>query len=199
MMLIEQGTIAPEDLPVAIFRNHLRLGSGFTDDTLQDSVLDGFLRAAMAAVEARTGKALLERAFLWTVTQRGSGAGLDLPVAPVSAIERVSVIDAGGAQVDVAAQSYRLRVDTHAPCIVPLNGEMPGLPQGGVIEIVFLAGFGPEWSDVPEDLAQAVIMLASHYYEFRNDTGLGAGCMPFGVSSLIERHRKVRIGMGGGA
>ncbi|MEC7962778.1 MAG: head-tail connector protein, partial [Pseudomonadota bacterium] len=55
------------------------------------------------------------------------------------------------------------------------------------------AGFGP-WDAVPPDLAQAVLMLAAHYYEYRDDTGLKAGCMPFGVTALIERHRQMRLG-----
>jgi len=51
---------------------------------------------------------------------------------------------------------------------------------------------------MPADLAQAVLMLAAHYYEFRSDTSLGQGCMPFGVTSLIERYRTVRIFAGSG-
>jgi len=43
-----------------------------------------------------------------------------------------------------------------------------------------------------------VLLLAAHYYEHRTETALGEGCMPFGVASLIERYRKVRL-LGGGA
>ena len=39
-------------LPVAEFRDHLQLGSGFADDGMQDSVLIAQLRAALAAVQA---------------------------------------------------------------------------------------------------------------------------------------------------
>ncbi len=53
------------------------------------------------------------------------------------------------------------------------------------------------WSEVPPDLQQAVFMLGAHYYEYRHETSLSDGCMPFGVTSLIERYRTVRIGMGG--
>ena len=59
-----------------------------------------------------------------------------------------------------------------------------------------LAGYGPDWDDVPADLAQAVLMLAAHYYDYRQDMGLGAGCMPFGVTALIERHRPLRLSGG---
>ncbi len=196
MMLTEQGTIPPEDLPVAAFRDHLRLGTGFADDAVQDGVLAGFLRAALAAIEARTGKALMEREFLWKVTRGVTGEALTLPLAPVSAVVRLSVVDADGVAVDVPQSAWRLIPDGSAPCLLSLSGSFPAAPRGGLIEVVFLAGYGPEWSDLPGDLAQAVLMLAAHYYEYRHDTGLAAGCMPFGVSSLIERHRTMRIGMG---
>ena len=41
------------------------------------------------------------------------------------------------------------------------------------------------------------MLLAAHYYEFRNETSLSDGCMPFGVSSLIERYKIMRIYGGG--
>ncbi len=196
MMLTEQGAIPAQDLPVAAFRDHLRLGTGFADDALQDGVLVGFLRAAIAAIEARTGKALLEREFLWKVTRGGGAQSLTLPLAPVSAIVRLSVVDADGVAGDVDPASYRLVPDAYSPCVLSLAGPFAAAPTGGLTEVVFLAGYGPEWSDLPPDLAQAAMMLATHYYEYRHDTGLGAGCMPFGVSSLIERHRTVRMGLG---
>ncbi|MEM7295556.1 MAG: hypothetical protein AAF330_02850 [Pseudomonadota bacterium] len=73
MMLVEEIQLPSEALPVTTFKAHLRLGTGFADETLQDSVLESFLRAAVAAIEARTGKILLTRTFSWTLgAWRGS-------------------------------------------------------------------------------------------------------------------------------
>lgn len=44
-------------------KDHLRLGSGFADDGMQDGLIEGYLRAAMAAIEGRIGKVLLARRF----------------------------------------------------------------------------------------------------------------------------------------
>lgn len=49
-MLIEKAQIADADLPVDAFKAHLRQGTGFTVDSLQDAVLAGFLRAAISAI-----------------------------------------------------------------------------------------------------------------------------------------------------
>ena len=59
------------------------------------------------------------------------------------------------------------------------------------------AGYGPDWSDLPADLAQAVLMLAAHFYEFRHESAMSGQQMPFGVSTLIERYRNIRLFSGG--
>ena len=70
-MLIEETTVPDAALPVDEFKAHLRQGTGFGEDTLQDEVLRSFLRASIAAIEARTGKVLMERAFSWTLSAFG--------------------------------------------------------------------------------------------------------------------------------
>ena len=192
-MLVEETTVATAALPIAQFKEHLRLGSGFAEDDVQDPVLESFLRAAMAAIEARTGKILLERDFTWSSTVLRNAARLDLPLAPVLSITAVVLRDFGGVETPVDPQELRFVTDTQQPHLLPVGGCLPGIPTGGEIRVAFVAGYGPAWSDLPADLAQAVMMLAAHYYEFRTDVALDAGCMPFGVAALIERFRNIRL------
>jgi len=196
MMLVEETTVPLAALPVAQFKEHMRLGTGFADDAVQDAVLESFLRAAIAAVEARTGKMLIARDFSWTLTAWRDHATQPLPVAPVLAITSLEMTNKLG-EVSVAdAQTYDLRPDTHRPALVATGTGLPAIPSYGQADIQFTAGFGLEWSHVPADLAQAVMLLAAHYYQYRAETGLGEGCMPFGVSALLQRYRPVRVGMG---
>ena len=99
MMLIEETTVPDAALPVEAFKAHLRLGSGFGQDDVQDPVVMSFLRAAMAAIEARTGKALLARAFGWTLERWRDAGAQALPVAPVDAVTRVSLIARNGLRI----------------------------------------------------------------------------------------------------
>lgn len=193
MMLVEETTVPAHALPLAAFRAHLRIGTGFAEDGLQDGVLEGFLRAALAAIEGRTGKILLERDFLWTLERWRTVERAVLPVAPVSAIVGFTIEDASGTAQAVPASGWRLVPDMQQPSLVALGGCLPTIPHGGADRIGFMAGFGPEWSDLPADLAQAVLLLAAHYHEYRQETTLGAGCMPFGVTALIQRYRRVRL------
>lgn len=196
MILVELAAAPDSALPLPALREHLRLGSGFEDDGLQDGLLRGFLRAAMAAVEARTGKALLERTFRLSVPAWRRPDRQPLPVAPVSAIASVELVDANGAVTAVAPALWRLEPDWASPALVAAGAVLPDVPLVGQGRVTFDAGYGPDWDDVPADLGQAVMMLAAHYYDFRHDTALGPGCMPFGVTALIERYRPLRLSGG---
>ncbi|MCH5373929.1 MAG: hypothetical protein JJ992_08135, partial [Planctomycetes bacterium] len=106
MMLIEETTVPDEALPVDQFKAHLRMGTGFGEDSLQDDVLKGYLRAAMAAVEARTAKALLTRDFSLTLSSWWDREGQVLPVAPVASVTRVAIVDALDVATDVPTDRY---------------------------------------------------------------------------------------------
>lgn len=196
MILIEDSPVALAALPVEKFKAHLRLGTGFSDGDLQDAVLEGFLRAAIGAIEARTGKALIERAFTWTLSAWRDQSGQAMPIAPVTGVTGVVMRDSGGVESVVDAGLYRLEESAVRPVLRPVGALLPGIPAGGSVVISFTAGMAEEWGGLPADLGQAVLLLAAHYHEYRHETALGEGCMPFGVTSLIERYRSMRLFMG---
>jgi len=196
-MLIDDSDILPEALPVEDFKAHLRLGRGLTGDTVQDAVLEGFLRAALSAVEGRTGKVLLTRDLTWTMPDWTGDARQVLPVGPLVSVNELALLDADGGVTVVDPTRFRVERDLHFPALYGRSAGLPQPPADGSIRVRFTAGFGAAWSDIPADLAQAVMLLAAHYYENREATGLGQGCMPFGVTSLIERYRPMRLFSGG--
>ncbi|MEP0502870.1 MAG: hypothetical protein ABJD13_00115 [Paracoccaceae bacterium] len=197
MKLIEETTVPDGALPVDDLRAHLRLGTGFAEDTVQDEVLRSFLRASLAAIEGRTGKVLLERTFRMDVIGWQCPDTQSLPVAPVVAINSIEIVQRLGERSVVDGDVFWLEQDNAHPKLRAVGYTLPNIPSAGRAEISFAAGYGPDWSDLPVDLRQAVMLLAAHYYEFRNDMGLSEGCMPFGVTSLIERYKTMRLFAGG--
>lgn len=197
MMLSEVTPVPDTALPLAEFKAHLRLGTGFGEAGLQDPVLSGFLRAALAAIEGRTGKALITREFLLEVRHWRDRARMLLPIAPVATINAVHLRDAAGTETLLDPASYHLEADSHRPRLCPAGALLPAIPAGGSARISLQAGMAADWGSLPADLGQAVMLLAAHYYEHRSDTGLHGGCMPFGVTSLIERYRSLRLVAGG--
>lgn len=198
MMLSEETAVAREALPLAELRDHLRLGTGFAEDGLQDGLLESYLRAAITAIEARIGKVLMTRAFLWVLEDWRDASAQALPVAPVSEVISVVVTDAAGGSVTVDPGRYRLVADLQRPRLAARGLLLPSVPEGGRAEVRFEAGFGPAWRDVPVDLRQAVILLAGEFYERRSEMGLREAGLSFGIMALIEKWRTVRV-LGGGA
>jgi len=196
-MLSEVTPVPEAALPLQEFKAHLRLGTGFGEDSLQDEVLLGFLRAAMAAIEARTGKALIARDFELEIRHWRDRSQAVLPVAPVQAVTEMALRDAAGSETVLDAALYQLERDSQRPRLRPAGSLLPAIPPGGLARISMQAGMAADWGGLPADLGQAVMLLAAHYYEYRADTGLHGGCMPFGVTSLIERYRSLRLTLGG--
>jgi uncharacterized phiE125 gp8 family phage protein len=197
MILTEVSAPPAAAVPVRAFAEHLRLGSGFEDDGGEDAVLELYLRAAMAAIEARLGRALLAREFSWTVTRWREEAAQALPIGPVRAVSEVKLVDAEGAETVVDPEAWSVIRDSQRPRLVGRFGRsLPRIPRSGRAEIRFSAGFGEAWGEVPADLRQGVFLLAAHFYESRAEGAAAAGSLPFGVLVLIEAYRATRIGGG---
>jgi uncharacterized phiE125 gp8 family phage protein len=195
MILTEVSAPPASAVPVRAFAEHLKLGSGFADDGSEDAVLELYLRAAMAAIEARLGRALLARGFAWTVTRWREDASQGMPIAPVRSVEAITLVDADGGETAVEPENWSVLRDSQRPRLVGRFGRhLPRIPACGHAEIRFTAGFGEAWEDVPADLRQAVLLLAAHFYENRADSGAASSSMPFGVLVLIEAYRATRIG-----
>ncbi|ODT60623.1 MULTISPECIES: hypothetical protein [Paracoccus] len=199
MMLIEETAPAAEALPVAALRAHLRLAQGFEgpEDAAETAALAGFLRAAIATIEGRTGKVLLKRRFRMQLDDWRDRLGQSLPLAPVHSVERIEIDDGNGIVTALPVEGWRLVPDVQRPMILPTGVILPHVPRRGSVTVTFLAGFGDVWAQVPADLAQAVILLAARYYDDRSQDK-GSHAMPFGVSALIEKWRAVRTLAGRG-
>ena len=194
-MTVMHDTHLPDTaLPGAALKRHLRLGSGFAEDDVQDDVLSSFLRAALAAVEGRTHKALVARDMVLALPAWPEGGALALPVAPVLAVHALRAVAADGTATLGDPAGWRLVPDSDRPRILARGPGFPRVTEGGQAEVSFRAGFAEDFGDLPADLAQAVLLLAAHYYEFRDETALAEGCMPFGVTSLLARYRRLSLG-----
>ncbi len=189
MMMVETSSVSSALLPVTELTDHLRLSSGFADDGSQDAQLESCLRASLAAIEARIGKALFQRGFTWQLGGWQSQTAQVLPVAPVQAITSIKLVSRGGVETVLDAETYSLRKDSHRPAIEAV-GALPNPTRGGSVEIEMTAGFGIDWHGIPADLRQAVLIQAADLYEAQGTTDAG---IAIGVAVLIEPYRPIRM------
>ncbi|MEM1428773.1 MAG: hypothetical protein AAGG09_04875 [Pseudomonadota bacterium] len=197
MMLTEVTAVPTEALPVTQFRDHLRLGTGFTDSGLEDGLLETYLRAAMSAIEAWTGKALILREFVYETSTWETRERQSLPLAPVRDVSRLALVDLNGVETLADEARFRLMRDAHHPALVAVGASLPAIPTGGLARVTLDAGFGADWTDVPADLGHAVVLLGAYYHEYRYEARMGAERIPYGVSRLIAAWRPIRLGARG--
>ncbi len=190
MMMVELTSVGSAVLPVADLADHLRLAQGFADDGSLDSQLESCLRAALSAIEARVGKALFRRRFALGLSAWQSGASHVLPIAPVQAIESIKILSRAGIETLVEPDRYALRPDQQRPMIEAVVGSLPNPARGGSIEIEFTAGYASDWTDMPADLRQAVLIQAAEFYGQDSNTETG---IAFAVSVLLEPYRAIRL------
>lgn len=70
--------------------------------------------------------------------------------------------------------------------VARLGRALPRVPAGGSVQVELNAGMVATFADLPADLAQAIMMLSAHYYEYRNDTSLSLGACPLAISSRSQ-------------
>ena len=192
MILNELSPPAVTPVPLREFAAHLRLASGFEDDGAEDAALELYLRAATSAIEARIGKALISRRMVLQLT---GWAGMEqpLPICPVTEVVELRLVDDAGEVTTVPGTDLSLSQDRFCASFGARAGTLPAIPNGGRAEVVFTAGFGPEANAVPPDLRQAVTILAARYFEDRGRDGVGSAVLPFGVLSLLQAYRRIRV------
>ncbi|MDD2869096.1 head-tail connector protein [Neomegalonema sp.] len=192
MATLDVSPLASPPVPRSAFGRRLGLAEGFGSGSspAEDSGLDSWLLAASAHLERRLGLLLTPRACVWRLASwplESSGA-LRLPRSPLSGLPEIRLIDAAGAEtlwtdwrLDSAASSPRLR---------PVPGAFwPEILPGGSARVSFTAGLDP----LPPDLAEAVLMLAAHWFENREASASGLSETPFGLASLLAPWAGIRL------
>ncbi|WP_315920433.1 head-tail connector protein [Mesorhizobium sp. SP-1A] len=197
-MLAPVRVTAPEILPVSLAeaKVHLRVDP---DATLEDSLVEGLIRAAVDHLDGWTG--LLGRCLVEQTWRQDFEAGtsrLQLPLGPV--IDVISVT-ADGTPVDPA--SYSLSTDGGGRSFVTVDSGI-----GGAITVTYRAGYAtipqddgppvvPARSTVPQSVKQAILLFVGAWYENREETAIGVSVagLPGSVAAhaLLAPYRRIGI------
>jgi uncharacterized phiE125 gp8 family phage protein len=175
-----------EPVGPAEMRAYLRLDSD--EGGAEDGLIAGLLAAARAQVEAATRRLLAPGRYRITLTAWPPDGFLAVPLCPLVAVERASLVDAQGTVTDLAPSLVRLGPDPdETPGLTIAPEAPPLLARAALIEVS--AGYGGDGPPAPPALAQAIRLLAAHGYEHRGDTG----APPPSVAALIGPLRRLRL------
>jgi uncharacterized phiE125 gp8 family phage protein len=155
------------------------------EDSAEDALLAGLLRAATETVEAMLGLLLFER----EVEERGpvQAGSLALTAEPARTLLEARAEFGDGTQRVLGAGEASLQTDRHG------TGQLsvPGVVDGTDLVVRYRAGMANDWNWVPETLRLAVIRVAGHFFSHRDapdDPGV-----PPSVRRMISPWRPRRI------
>ena len=178
----------PEREPVSLqqFQNFLRLNEGDSE------LLNSLITAARMTIEAQSGLRLITQS--WQIFLDAWPAEVyELPIWPVQEITSVGAT--GSRQVTISPVYYEL-IKQGRPALLSFSGvdlPTPARARAGV-QITLTAGFGDHPDDVPENLIQAVLSLAAHWFDIDDWNQYGVdNAIPPNVYALIAPYRLKRL------
>ena len=106
MILKETVPVAADKLPLTAFRDHLRLGSGFTGDPSEDALLEEILRSALGVVESWAKRLCCAVSFGLSLTHWSEPHRQSLQIGPVETRPDLLLRDADGVETPVAPTGF---------------------------------------------------------------------------------------------
>lgn len=191
MPLELQAGPVEEPVTLAELKNSLRV-----DETADDLLLNSLITAARLSIETSSGTIMINQSWsFYRNAIRGKGA-VHLPLSPLQTVDEIRLHHSDGTTSTLSEDEYSVDPAKTAPKVQFRNTTTSKVcnQELNSIEIRFTAGFGASATVVPDDLKQAVLMLASHWYEQRGHGGLGViNDIPASVNAIIRAHKSIRL------
>lgn len=186
----EAGSPSVEVISLADFKLHERI-----DGTDSDAKIADLLYAARRYAEDWTARAFMSQT--WRVSYDFFPLSIELPRPPLQSVTHIKYIDQAGVLQTLDPSLYQVNSWRVPGRIVPAVGrDWPQTLAGAenAVQVTYRAGYGDNPADVPPQLRQAILLLASHWFEQREDVVYGAGTqqpftIPHGVTSICNMHR----------
>ena len=180
-------------------KTHLRLDLGYT---IEDDYLITLRSAAISKVESMTNRKMMKQTHKAYYNDWAESDYMELPYSPLISIPSSGVVyknSTGNSttfastewSADIRSTPGRLSLDSTGG----MDWPTATLHDVNPISIEFTCGYSTVASGVPARLKQAVLMLISHWYEFREpyivggQFNLSVARVPDAVNSLISDYR----------
>lgn len=179
---------AVEPIPLAEMKAYLRIDD---DDTGQDELIAGLVKAARLTVEAASRRILISQGWRVMMDRWPADGTVELPLSPLIAVEGITIFDADGLAAAVPESAIAADLSREPPLIVVSAPPVPGKARNG-IAIDLRAGYGATPDDVPATLKLAIEILVAHWFENRGDV-IGEQILPPEALALLAPYRRPRL------
>lgn len=172
-------------------KDHLKV-----TDNDEDTVLELYIGAAVAWAEDFTKRPFIARTLKLTIEAFPASRVIELPVPLVSAISSVKYYNEAGVLTTFDPANYwGLTGDVDGPgqVILKSSSQWPTVEEGRPrpVEVTFVAGYGDAPEFVPDDIRNAVLLMAAHLHVNRIPyvTGTIVSEVPRTMESLLAPRR----------
>lgn len=179
---------APAKSPISLAdaKLHCRVDDDITKD---DSLIRSYIKAA-----TENSQAITRRQFINATYQLRLDAfpqTIKLPRPPLQSITSIKYYDGDNVEQTLDPSEYIVDPYPTIGRIVP-DESWPGVGDMiPTITIEYVAGYGSDRSDVPEDIKSAIKLIVGHLYEHRETVlvGVSGSIVPRGADDLLAPHR----------
>lgn len=158
---------ATEPITLAEAKVHCRVD---IDDTSEDALISIYIAAARATAEKRMARAII--AQTWELAQDAFTEKIILPLAPIMSVTSVKYKDSAGAVQTVPSTDYALfdwgSFDQYVYSLT-------SWPAGSEVRIQYVAGFGNDETEVPQDMRSWLLLAIGTMYASRESIATQQG------------------------
>ncbi len=187
MALIDLATPVLEPIDLAYAKLFMRV-----DGTAEDALIETLIKTTRHQVENSIGRTLIRRSYIYR-TSVPHDRRLCLPRPPLVSVSRVTLVAENDQAIDIPQGDYSVSTKKQ-PGEIRLNSGKKWtdyLAEFSVLEVEFEAGYGDTPDDIPLPLRQAIVLLLTHAFEFRETSE--APAIPIIVEALLAPYRVVRL------
>ena len=192
-------TVDPTNEPVSreMVKAHARIAHSDDNEFIDDQIIP----MARGVVEDVLGRSLIDQTWQWknsSFTKFNNGEGSSsfrLPHPPLSSVTSIQYQDSDDVTQTVVTSVYE--VDTNTDRVhLKYNQSWPS-PRGHTDDVVitWVSGYGADWTAVPAQIRGYVLVLASTYYENREEFIIQPGAVTARLTDMLMamtgRHRVV--------
>jgi uncharacterized phiE125 gp8 family phage protein len=166
-MLTQVSRTYVEPVSLVEAKQHLKM-DGITED---DVLITSLISQARMIAERETDRQILSRTWDYQLDEFPRDK-LEIPISPILSIDSVKYIDGNGAEQTVPSSVYASYLgETSAHLYLKYNQEWPATRnQTAAVTVRFVTGY----SEVPEQMKAAILLLVSDLYDSRSSTVVGS-------------------------
>lgn len=167
-------------------KHHLRVNG-----TNDDSLIKRLIRSAADQIEGPHGCGIAITQQQWDLVFDAFPSCIEIPLVPLAQVDSIKYIDLDAVEQTLSSATYE--VDVYRGRVRPVSGS--SWPSTKTVFNAVSVRFTCGYSDVPEDLKAAVLLIVGDRYAHREDTITGTivSELPSGVAAILNSYRVGRF------